>query len=115
VFIACLGLFGLASFIFQRRTKEISVRKVLGATVSNLMLHLSGSFVKQILLAFAIAVPVAWWLMYHWLGYFAYRVNIGVGVFVWALVLSLLVGLITIGHRALRTALVNPAETLKNE
>lgn len=115
VFIACLGLFGLASFIFQRRTKEISIRKVLGATVANLIFHLSRSFIRQILLAFAIAVPIAWWFMYHWLGYFAYRVNIGVGEFLWALTLSLTVGLVTIGHRALQTSMANPASTLKSE
>jgi len=115
VFIACLGLFGLASFIIQKRTKEISIRKVLGATVTSLFFHLSKSFVQQIIVAFLIAMPIAWWAMYHWLSYFAYRVNMGISAFLWALGLSLLVGLLTIGHRAIKAAMVNPANSLKSD
>ncbi|GJM28955.1 MAG: ABC transporter permease [Cyclobacteriaceae bacterium] len=115
VFIACLGLFGLASFTIQRRVKEISIRKVLGATISNLLFHLSKSFANQIIVAFAIAAPVAWWAMYQWLSYFSYRISLGAGAFIWALVFSLAMGLLTIGHRAFRAATVNPAKTLKNE
>ena len=115
VFIACLGLFGLASFIIQKRTKEISIRKVLGATVTNLFYHLSKSLVQQIIVAFLLAVPIAWWAMYHWLSYFAYRVNMGISAFLWALGLSLLVGLLTIGHRVIKAAMVNSVNSLKSD
>lgn len=115
VFIACLGLFGLASFIIQRRSKEISIRKVLGASVMNLFLHISRSFVKQIMIAFIIAVPIAWIVMRNWLSYFAFKVDIGVGEFILALGLALSVGLLTVGHRAIKAALINPAHTLKND
>jgi putative ABC transport system permease protein len=115
LFIACLGLFGLASFTIQRRVKEISIRKVLGATLSSLLLHLSKSFAIQIVVAFAIAVPFAWWAMDYWLSYFSYRVNLGAGAFIWALALSLTIALLTIGHRAFKAATVNPAHTLKSD
>jgi putative ABC transport system permease protein len=115
IFIACLGLFGLASFTIQRRVKEISIRKVLGATISNLLFHLSKSFANQIIVAFTIAAPFAWWAMYQWLSYFSYRINLGAGAFIWALGFSLGLGLLTIGHRVLRAAMVNPAKTLKND
>ncbi len=114
IFIACLGLFGLASFIIRRRTKEISIRKVLGASVANLFLHLSKSFLNQIIVAFLIAIPIAWIAMSNWLSYFAYKVSIGISEFLWGLGLALAVGLLTVGHRALRAASVNPASTLKN-
>ncbi len=115
IFIACLGLFGLASYIIEKRTKELSIRKVLGATLTNLLIHVSGSFFKQILIAFVIAVPVAWWAMNNWLNYFAFRVSLGAAEFMGALLLVMLVGIITIGHKAIKAALINPSETLKSE
>ncbi|MEO1053078.1 MAG: ABC transporter permease [Bacteroidota bacterium] len=115
IFIACLGLFGLAAFVIQKRTKEISVRKVLGATVSNLFFTLSKTFIIQVLVAFVIAVPVAYFLMNSWLNYFAYKVSLGVDIFLMAGLSALILTIITISYRAIKAALLNPADTLKAE
>ncbi len=115
IFIACLGLFGLASFIIQRKVKEISVRKVLGASATNLFFLLSKSFAKQILIAFIIATPLSYFVMNNWLNYFAYKVNLGVGTFLISGLLALAVALISVSYRAINAALLNPADTLKVE
>ncbi|NVK85046.1 MAG: ABC transporter permease [Cytophagia bacterium] len=115
LFVACLGLFGLASFTIQKRMKELGIRKVLGASEWRIFAILSGSFTKQILLAFIIASPIAYWMMNNWLDNFQYRVGVGVGVFAIAGLGTLLIALLTISYRALRAANSNPVNSLRSE
>jgi putative ABC transport system permease protein len=113
--VACLGLLGLASFMAQRRTKEIGIRKVLGATVSNIVLLLSKEFGKWVLLANVIAWPIAYYAMNRWLESFAYRISIGWGTFALAGLFAFLMALITVSSQAIKAALANPVETLRYE
>lgn len=115
IFVACLGLFGLASFTVQKRIKELGIRKVLGASEWKLFYLLSSSFVKQILLAFVIASPFAYFIMRNWLNNFQYRVEIGIGAFLIAAVSSLLVALITVSYRSISAAHSNPVNSLRSE
>ncbi len=115
VVIACLGLFGLISFITDQRTKEIGIRKVLGASVQNILVMLSKNITKWILLANIIAWPVAWYFMDQWLQNFQYHIKLDVLIFALVGVLSLLIGLLTVGVQAIKAALLNPVETLKYE
>ena len=115
ILIACLGLFGLATFIAEQRTKEIGIRKVLGASVQGLVQMLSKDFLYLVLIAFVIAVPIAWWLMAKWLQDFAYRVNIGWWIFLAAGVLAGLIALLTVSFQAVRAALTNPVKSLRTE
>ncbi len=115
IFVACLGLFGLAAFTAEQRTKEVSVRKVLGASVGNVVLLLSKDFVKLVLVAIALAVPLAWYLMHQWLQDFVYRISIGPDVFLLAGGLAVGIALLTVSYHAIRTALSNPAKTLRSE
>jgi putative ABC transport system permease protein len=113
--IACLGLFGLAAFTAERRTKEIGVRKVLGATVMNVVTLLSKDFVKLVLLANLIAWPLAWFAMNKWLQSFAFRVEMEWWVFALAGGLALLIALLTVSTHAIKAALANPVEALRYE
>ncbi len=115
IFISCLGLFGLASYTAVQRTKEIGIRKVLGATVNNIVTLLSREFLVLVTIAFVIAVPVAWYTADKWLGDFAFRVEIGVGVFALAGFLSVLIAFVTVGSQALKAAVADPAESLRYE
>lgn len=115
LFIAGLGLFGLATFATQQRSRELSIRKVLGARVSQLVFNLSSEFTRLILLSIAIAVPIAWWLVDQWLTNFATRTSIGIGVFVLAGVGALLVGFLSVGSQSLTAARKNPTENLHGE
>ena len=115
VFISCLGLYGLVSFMAVQKTKEIGIRKVLGASVGHIVMLLSKEFLILITVAFVIAIPVAYYLMNNWLANFVYRVPLGVGAFVAAIGLSLLIAWITIGYRAGRAALANPVKSLRSE
>lgn len=115
IIIACFGLYGLAAFSAERRTKEIGVRKVLGATVSNIVSLLSKDFLKLVLLGFVLAVPVAWYLMNRWLQDFAYRVEIGVGIFAVAGFAATLIAFITVSWQSVRAAVANPVESLRSE
>ncbi|MEM1095958.1 MAG: ABC transporter permease [Bacteroidota bacterium] len=115
IFIACLGLFGLATFTAQQRTKEVGVRKVLGATVPELIRLLSVDFLKLVGIAFAVAAPLAYFGMREWLSGFAYQTSLGVGVFVLAGGLALLIALGTVAYQAIRAATVNPVEALRYE
>lgn len=115
IFIACLGLFGLAAFIAEQKTKEIGVRKVLGASVSNIVLLLSGSFIRLVVLSVIIATPIAWWMMNSWLQDFAYRISIGWTVFVLAGVCVLAIALLTVSLQAIKAALTNPVKSLRTE
>jgi putative ABC transport system permease protein len=115
IFVACLGLFGLAAFTAEQRTKEVSVRKVLGASVSSVVVLLSKDFVKLVLIAIALAVPLAWYLMHEWLQSFVYRIAIGPGVFLLAGGIAVGIALLTVSYHAIRTALSDPAQTLRSE
>ncbi|KAA5542840.1 ABC transporter permease [Adhaeribacter rhizoryzae] len=115
IFIACLGLLGLAIFMAEQRTKEIGIRKVLGASVTNILTLLSKDFLKLVLIANLIAWPLAWWGMRQWLQDFEYRINISPGIFALAGVAALLIALLTISIQAVRAALSNPVNSLRNE
>jgi putative ABC transport system permease protein len=115
ILIACLGLFGLATYAAEQRTKEIGIRKVLGASVSNIAGMLSKDFLKLVIISAAIAFPVAWWAMNKWLEDFAYRVSIGWWVFCAAGILALLIALLTVSFRAIKAALMNPVKSLRTE
>ncbi|MEZ4772672.1 MAG: FtsX-like permease family protein [Bacteroidia bacterium] len=115
ILIACLGLFGLASFTTLQRAKEIGIRKVLGATVGNIVSMLSKDFSILVLFASMIALPASWYLMNNWLSGFAYRVNVGIFTLVAAAVLAIVLAWLTVGYQSIKAALTNPAETLKDE
>jgi putative ABC transport system permease protein len=116
IFISCLGLFGLASFMAEQRTKEIGIRKVLGASVGNIWGLLSQDFVKLVIISCLVASPIAYYGMSQWLDdYKDYKINIGVWVFIIVLILSLLITLLTVSYQAIRAALMNPVKSLKTE
>jgi putative ABC transport system permease protein len=115
IFIACLGLFGLASFTAEKRTKEIGIRKILGASVSGIISLLSKEFTKWVLVANIIAWPIAYLAMNRWLQNFAYRINIGLGTFVLAALLALIIALLTVSYQAVRAARSNPVDALRYE
>ncbi|HEX3023845.1 MAG TPA: FtsX-like permease family protein, partial [Chitinophagaceae bacterium] len=115
VFVACLGLFGLVTFMAEQRTKEIGVRKVLGASVGNLVAMLSKDFLKLVIISTIIAFPVAWWGMRSWLQDFAYRINISWWIFLVAAIIALAVALITISFQAIKAANANPVKSLRTE
>lgn len=115
IFIACMGLFGLAAFTAEQRTKEIGVRKVLGASIVHITALLTGGFLKLVLLSVAIALPLAWWAMHYWLNDFAYRIRLSWWMFAAAGAAALLIALLTVGYQAVRAATANPADTLRAE
>jgi putative ABC transport system permease protein len=115
ILIACLGLFGLATYTAQQRTKEIGIRKVLGASIKNIVGLLSQDFLKLVLIAALIAFPVAAWVMYHWLQDFEYRVSLSVWVFLLAGFLALFIALFTISFQAIKAAIANPVKSLRTE
>ncbi len=115
IFIACLGLFGLASFTAEQRTKEIGIRKVLGASVSSLVLLFSRDFTKLVVVALLIAVPVAYLMMDRWLDDFAYRISLGVGTFLISGGIALLIAWLTVSFQSVRAAVANPVDSLRSE
>ena len=115
IFIACLGLFGLASFTATKRTKEIGVRKVLGSSTQNIVLLLSKDLLKPVLLATLIAMPVAYTVMNNWLQNFAYRTPMAWWVFVLAAGITVAIALITVSTKAIKAALANPTKSLRSE
>ncbi len=115
IFIAALGLFGLVTFAAETRTKEIGIRKALGASVSSIVSLLSGEFVKLVLIANLFAWPAAWWAINRWLENFAYRIEPGLGTFVMAGLLALAIAVITVSTQALKAATANPVEALRYE
>jgi len=115
IFVACLGLFGLVTFTAEQRTKEIGIRKVLGATVSGIVTLLSKEFLKLIFIAFIIASPVSWFIMNKWLQDFAYRIHISWLVFILAALLTITITIITVCFRAIKVALDNPVKSLRTE
>jgi putative ABC transport system permease protein len=115
IFIACLGLFGLASFTAEQKTKEIGIRKVLGAPVSGIVLLLSKEFTKWVIAANLLAWPIAYFLMHKWLQNFAFRISLSIGIFLLAASLTLLIALLTVSYQSLKAALANPIESLRYE
>jgi putative ABC transport system permease protein len=115
ILISCLGLFGLASFSAEKRVKEIGVRKVLGASVKNIVLLLSGHFIKLVLISNLIAWPLAWYVMNHWLQDFAYRINITWATFVFVALVSVFIALVTISFQSIKAAIANPVKSLRSE
>ncbi|MEJ7683120.1 MAG: FtsX-like permease family protein [Segetibacter sp.] len=115
ILLACLGLFALTAYATAQRTKEIGIRKVLGASVSNIVGMLSKDFLKLVLTAAFIAFPVAWWVMNKWLQDFAYRINISWWIFMVAGLVAVLIALITVSFQAIKAAVANPVKSLRTE
>lgn len=115
IFISCLGLFGLATFTAEQRTKEIGVRKVLGASSTNIIALLSANFLKPILFAFLIAFPAAWYAMNNWLQGYAYKISINWQLFAFAAFATVFIALITISYQSIKAAVVNPVKSLRSE
>lgn len=115
IFISCLGLYGLVSFMAAQRTKEVGIRKVLGASVANIIYMFSKEFTILILIAFVIAVPVAYYMMRGWLDNFAFRINMSVWVFILAIVCSVAIAWITVGYKSIRAAMSSPVKSLRTE
>ena len=115
IFISCLGLFGLAAYMAQNRTREIGIRKVLGASVLRITALLSKDFLLLVLIAFVIATPVAWYVMHAWLQDFSYRIKIEWWVFMLAGIISLLISIITVSYQAIKAAIANPVKSLRTE
>jgi ABC-type antimicrobial peptide transport system permease subunit len=115
IFISCLGLFGLATFTAAQRTKEIGVRKVLGASVPDIITMLSNNFLKLVAISMLIAFPVAWLAMNRWLQNFAYKINMDWWVFAIAGAATILIALITVSYQSIKAALSNPVKSLRTE
>jgi predicted permease len=115
ILIGCLGLFGLATFMTNQKTKEIGVRKVLGASVESIVLLFSREYVRLIVLGFLLAAPLSWFVMNKFLEEFAYKITIGPGIFIIGLVATLFIAMLTVGYKSFRAAIVNPAKSLRSE
>ena len=115
IFIACLGLLGLVAFTAQQRRKEIGMRKVLGATVTNIVALLSQDFLKLVLAGFLLAIPVAWYIMDEWLQNFAYRIEITAGIFLLSGFVALVIALLTVSWQSVQAAMANPVDSLRND
>jgi putative ABC transport system permease protein len=115
IIIGCIGLYGLVSFMATQRTKEVGIRKTLGASVESIVWLFSKEFLYMLLIAFLVAAPLAWLIMSHWLETFVYRITLGAGVFILAIFISIVVVIITVGYTAIKTALMNPVKSLKSE
>ncbi len=115
IFIGCLGLYGLVAFMAVRRTKEVGIRKALGASVQHILVLFSKEFVFLVLIAFCIAGPIAWYMMRLWLQNFTYRIDIGISIFLAAILASLLIALLTVGYQSVKAALANPVDSLRDE
>ena len=115
ILVACMGLFGMAAFAAEQRTKEVGIRKVLGASVSGIMMMLSGAFTKWVLLANLFAWPIAYFAMENWLRSFAYRINLGIDIFAMSTIIAFIVAVFTVSTQAIRAAVANPIESLRYE
>jgi putative ABC transport system permease protein len=113
--IACVGLFGLAAYTANLRTKEIGIRKVMGASVGSVILLLTKEFTKLILIAFLLAVPLSWYIMSEWLNGFAFRTSIGIDTFLIAGILALSISWLTVSYQSVKAAVKNPVRSLKSE
>ena len=115
IFLSCLGLYGLASFMAVQRIKEVGIRKVLGASVSSVVYLFSKEFIVLIMIAFIIASPVAWYFMDKWLQDYAYRINISWWIFIVGGISAIIIALITVSFQAIKAAIANPVKSLKTE
>jgi ABC-type antimicrobial peptide transport system permease subunit len=115
IFISCLGLYGLVSFMAVQRTKEVGIRKVLGASIGNIVYLFSKEFTLLIIIAFTIAAPLAWYMMNSWLQNFHYRIQMSAGMFVLAVLISVVIAWITVGYKSLKAATANPVKSLRTE
>jgi putative ABC transport system permease protein len=115
IFIACLGLFGLSAFTISQRVKEIGVRKVLGASVSQIVVVLSKDFMRLVIVSAIVALPVSWYLMHQWLLDFASRIDLSWWVFLGAGIIALVIAFATIGLQTVKAANVNPVKSLRSE
>lgn len=115
IFIGCLGLFGLTAYTTEQRTKEIGIRKVLGASVTGLVGLLSKEFLKLVLLANLLAWPIAWYIMNQWLSNFAFHIDVGVMVFITSGCIALAIAWFTVGFESVKAALANPVKSLRND
>ena len=113
--IACFGLLGIAALVFRQKTKEVSIRKVVGATVPEIMFHLAKNFSKIVLISIGLAVPLIWWVMDNWLENFAFRTTINPLTFLGSGVLLIITSWVTLSHLLWKVSTINPADTLKNE
>jgi ABC-type antimicrobial peptide transport system permease subunit len=115
IFISCLGLYGLVSFMAVQRTKEVGIRKVLGASARHIVYLMSKEFTLLIIIAFAISAPVAYYIMHKWLQNYTYRIPLSASIFLLAIVGSIIIAWITVGQRAIKSALANPVKSLRTE
>jgi putative ABC transport system permease protein len=115
ILIACLGIYGLAAFTAEQRTKEIGIRKVMGASVRNIVKILSRTYLKLLIIATLIACPVGYIIMNKWLQGFAFRINIGAGIFILTVLITALIVLSSVSYHSAKAALTDPANTLKYE
>jgi ABC-type antimicrobial peptide transport system permease subunit len=115
IFIGCLGLFGLTTFMANQKTKEIGVRKVMGASTGSIVILFSREFVVLIGVGFLLAGPVSYYVMNEWLNEFTYKITLGPSIFVAGIVVTLLIALSTVGYRSFKAAVVNPADSLRSE
>jgi len=115
IFISCLGLFGLAAYVAEQRTKEIGIRKVLGASIAQVWLLLSRDFIILVLISCLIASPIALYFLSNWLQKYNYKISIGPGVFVLSAVMAIIITLFTISFQAIKAALTNPVKSLRSE
>jgi ABC-type antimicrobial peptide transport system permease subunit len=115
ILISCLGLFGLAAFTAQKRQKEIGIRKVIGASISNVITMLSKDFLMLVSISLLIAVPLSWWLMNNWLQNFAYRTHMNTGIFLIAAAFVILITLLTVSFQSIKAAIANPVKSLRTE
>jgi len=115
IFISCLGLFGLSAYIAERRTKEIGIRKVLGASIPQVWLLLSKDFIVLVMISCVIASPIALYFLQNWLMKYEYRISIGPAVFILAALMALIITMATISFQAIRAAVANPSKSLRAE
>jgi len=115
IFISCLGLYGMVSFMAVQRTKEVGIRKTLGASVGHIIYLFSKEFTLLVIVAFTISAPVGWYFMHKWLEGFAYKIRLGPGIFVLSVTISIIIAWITVGYKAVRAAVANPVKSLRSE
>ena len=115
IIISCLGLYGLSVYVAERKVKEIGIRKVMGGSVASIVSLLSMEFIKLILIAMVLAIPIGYYTMDRWLQSFAYKTELGVGVFIMTGIIALIIAWLTVGFESIKAALSNPVKSLRNE